>query len=75
MGYTYTRVNGRYILDCDACGRTGNVRRRPCPVKAASGLPWCPAVALCDGCYAQDRFTGEWSQHHARCAEYASASA
>lgn len=52
MGYCYDMA-GR--LACDACGKTGGVRKRTCPhrVHYADGgsLPYCQPAALCSDCY------------------------
>lgn len=60
MGYCYTKGGA---LVCDACGESGGVRRRTCPHRV-SGLPYCPAPALCRDCYARERAT-----LHAGCRE------
>jgi hypothetical protein len=66
---TSTRWNGRtWALDCAECGRTGEVRRRPCPVTTARGVHYCPAAQLCGPCYAAERADGRWSAAHAGCA-------
>ena len=54
--------NGRaWVLDCSDCGRVGEVKRRPCP----SG--YCPSAQLCGPCFAAEKMSGAWAQHHADC--------
>lgn len=53
MGHVYSVVNGRRVLDCDACG--GNPARRiPCPFRVTyadgGSLPYCGPDALCAKC-------------------------
>jgi hypothetical protein len=66
---TSTAWNGRtWALDCADCGQTGEVRRRPCPVKTARGLHYCPAAQLCGPCYSAERADGRWARAHEHCA-------
>lgn len=63
MGYSYDSL-GR--LACDGCGKTGGVRRRPCPYKVRDEcghtLNYCPASAYCAECHAARKAT-----RHADC--------
>jgi len=53
MGYCYGRdKSGKQRLACDSCGTIERTRKRTCPFKV-SGLPYCPAPALCVACYAK----------------------
>jgi hypothetical protein len=58
VGYSYS-FDGK--LCCDACGKSGGVRKRTCPyrVNYADGgsLPYCYPAALCGECYRQRRAT------------------
>jgi hypothetical protein len=61
MGYGYGWTEtGRMALACDNCGTVGGVRKRTCPYEVTSSshrssgrysMPYCPAPALCAGCY------------------------
>lgn len=77
MGYSYD-YRGR--LCCDACGKSGGVRRRTCPHKVLGNslrtqqrvaLPACSAPALCKECYAKH---GGQKGLHDGCAEFAAKS-
>jgi len=46
MGWTFERNyrTGRMMLCCDDCGKSGGVRKFPCP------FGWCQAYAFCPEC-------------------------
>jgi hypothetical protein len=81
MGYCYGyNAAGRMVLACDNCGNTGGVRKRRCIFKvlgdAGRGgqryeMDYCPAPALCAGCYAA---LGGAKKLHAGCESGARAS-
>jgi hypothetical protein len=58
MGYCYD-MRGR--ICCDACGDSGQTRKRTCPHKVSypngGSLPYCPAPALCSACYEKHKAT------------------
>ena len=70
MGYSYTIVNGRAMLDCDSCGGYAGVVKRKCPV-VIGGLPCCPAAALCTLCFNREKASGAWAGAHEYCRVYA----
>ena len=61
MGYSYERTaSGRHALCCDACGKSGGVRKRTCKYKVTHNgfsIPYCPPPALCSNCYATHKAT------------------
>ena len=75
MGYSYGRnARGNWVLSCDGCGTVGDVRKRTCPHKVTGdslrgpryAMSYCPAPALCAGCFKRE---GGTRGLHARCAE------
>lgn len=62
MGYVYGfNERGRMVLSCDNCGEVGGVRKRRCPVN------YCPAPALCSGCWRSLKADGSVARWHADC--------
>lgn len=71
MGHI-TDARGRLV--CDACGDSGDTRKRRCPARCVDGLPYCGGSDLCARCFAVEKSSGAWTRHHAGCPAGAAAS-